>query len=264
MWIFIWAVLSSFVLIIFSWSIRILLQQKAAWRAFADKTKLTYQPGPRFLSSPNLTGMIGPYGFSLYTEEQQSNDTRTSRFNTVLEIALRRGLPTTGAMGTSTTIPLIQSLRLEQTYVPDDKDWDATWMVRARHGAMVKAYLTPARLDILKKIFKMKVLSALFVFDQQDAVLRIETADPLNNKERLEKIVKGLIAQVDGMMVQEEEWNALNETPYITSPFALAPGATAQPGITTTPISELEAPAPGAAPIIQAPLLPDGDDAASK
>lgn len=257
MWIFIWAVLSSFVLIIFSWSIRILLQQKSAWRAYADKTKLTYQAGPRFLSSPSLSGMIGPYGFGLYTEEQQTNDTRTSRFNTVLEIALRRGLPTTGAMGTPGSVPLIQSLRLEQTYVPDDKDWDTTWMARARHGAILKAYLTPARLEIFKKIFKMKVLSALFVFDQQDAVLRIETADPLNNKDRLEKIVKGLLQQVDGLMVQEEEWNRLSETPYISSPFALAPGTAQQPGITTNPL-----PAPDAAaaaevePVIQAPLAP--------
>lgn len=257
MWIFIWAVLSTFVLVIFTWSIRILIQQKAAWRAYADKTKLTYQGGARFLSSPSLSGMIGPYGFGLYTEEQQTNDTRTSRFNTVLEIALRRGLPTTGALGTPTTVPLIQSLRLEQTYVPDDKDWDPTWMARARHGAMLKAYLTPARLEILKKIFKMKVLSALFVFDQQDAVLRIETSDPLNNKDRLEKIVKGLIQQVDGLMVHEEEWNRLSETPYITSPFALAPGTAPQPGITTNTPQELEAAAAeAAAPVIDAPLAP--------
>lgn len=259
MWIFIWAILSSFVLVIFFWSIRILLQQKSAWRAYADKTKLTYSPGPRFLSSPSLSGMIGLYGFGLYTEEQQTADTRTARFNTVLEIALRRGLPTTGAMGTPLAVPLIQSLRLEQTYVPDDKEWDPTWMARARHGAMLKAYLTPPRLEIIKKIFKMKVLSALFVFDQQDAVLRIETADPLNNKDRLEKIVKGLIQQVDGLMVHEEEWHRLSETPYISSPFALAPGTAQQPGITANPLSAVES---VSAPEIQAPLspLPDGAD----
>lgn len=210
MWIFIWFLLSSFVLGVFAWSLRILFQQKAAWKAYAKKMNLTYQDGPRFLSSPVLSGSLGPYGFGLYTEEQRTNDTRGQRFSTILEIALRHGLPVMGAMGTQTVIPIIQSLRLDQSVVPQDKDWDPSWMIRTRHAGMVEKYLTPQRLEIIKKIFRMKVLSAFFIFDEQDAVLRIETADPLNDSQRLEKIVKGLIQHAEGLIVKNEERSMLD------------------------------------------------------
>lgn len=224
-WIFIWAVLSAFVLGVFAWSLRILFQQKAAWRAYAEKMKLTYANGPRFLSSPNLSGAIGAYGFGLYTEEQKSDDARNQRFSTILEIALRRGLPAIGAMGTIRVVPLIHTLHLPQSMVPEDKEWDPSWMVRGRNAAMIRAYLTPARMEIIKKIFRMKILSALLVFDEQDMVLRIETADPLNNKDRLEKIVKGLIQQAEGLIVQEAEWHQLAAVMQAAPGFIPAPEA---------------------------------------
>lgn len=210
MWIFIWVLLSTFVLGVFAWSLQILFQQKAAWKTYAQKMNLNYQDGPRFLSSPVLSGSIGAYGFGLYTEEQRTNDTRGQRYSTILEIALRQGLPAMGALGTPTMIPVIQSLRMDQSVVPQDKDWDPSWMIRTRHAGMVEKYLTPARLDIIKKIFRMKVRSAFFIFDEQDAVLRIETADPLNNSERLEKIVKSLIAHCEGLIVKNDERAALD------------------------------------------------------
>lgn len=209
MWIFIWVLLSIFVLGVSLWSVRILFQQKSAWKAYAEKTKLNYDGGQGFLGSPSVSGSIGPYGFGLYTEEQKTSDTRAQRFNTVLEIALRRGLPETGALGTGEVMDFSQSLRLDQTVVPQDKDWDAAWLVRTRHAAMMEQYLTPARLEVFKKIFRMKVRVAVFVFDSQDAVLRIVTTDPLNNKDRLEKIVKGLLANVESLIVKPDEFAQL-------------------------------------------------------
>ena len=222
MWIFIWFLLSAFVLGVFAWSLRILFQQKSAWKAYAKKMNLNYQDGPTFLSSPVLSGSIGAYGFGLYTEEQRTNDTRGQRFSTILEIALRHGLPVTGAMGTQTMIPLIQTLRMDQSVVPQDKDWDPSWMIRTRHAGMVEKFLTPARIEIIKKIFRMKVLSAFFIFDEQDAVLRIETADPLNDSQRLEKIVKSLILQAEGLIVKAEE-RALLEGVVRSAPPAPLP-----------------------------------------
>jgi len=208
-WIFIWVLLSIFVLGVSLWSVRILFQQKSAWKAYAEKTKLTYDGGQGFLGAPSVSGSIGAYGFGLYTEEQKTSDTRAQRFNTVLEIALRRGLPETGVLGTGEVMDFAQSLRLDQVIVPQDKDWDAAWLVRTRHAAMMEQYLTAARLDVFKKIFRMKVRVAVFVFDSQDAVLRIVTTDPLNNKDRLEKIVKGLLANVESLIVKPDEFAQL-------------------------------------------------------
>lgn len=228
MWIFLWLLLSVFVIGVSLWSVRILLQQKSAWKAYAEKMKLTYQNGPRFLDSPSLSGALGPYGFGLYSEEQKTQDTRGQRYNTVLEIALRHGLPTTGALGTPDLLEFTAPLSLDQSLVPQDADWDDRWVVRARNARVVEKYLTPARLEIFRKIFRMKVVSSFFIFDGQDAILRVSTTDPLNNKDRLEKIIKGLLSQVEPLIVQPEEFIQLRRVadPSYTPPAEASPEAT--------------------------------------
>lgn len=247
MWIFIWFLLSVFVIGVSLWSVRILFQQKSAWKGYAEKMRLTYQNGPRFLDSPSLSGSIGAYGFGLYSEEQKTQDTRGQRFNTVLEIALRQGLPTTGALGTIDVLDFAQPLNLVQSLVPQDADWDQDWVVRARNIRVVEKYLTPSRLEIFKKIFRMKVVSAFFIFDGQDAILRVATADPLNNKARLEKIVKGLISQIEPLIVGPEEFAQLRRVADMTT--------YAPPSAPPAPMPvELPAEAPAAS---AAPEMPD-------
>lgn len=198
MWVLIWILLSIFILGVSAWSYQILFRQKAAWRTFAAKNGLTYQNGPTFLSSPIVSGNIGPYGFGLFSEERQTNDARGQRFNTVLELALRKGLPTTGAIGTAAMAPFIeQQSGMTQTVSIADPDWDPQWSIRTMDAKALEPYLTPARRDVLKKIFRMKIMAALFVFDENDAVLRIETADPLQNAEKIEKILKGMTQQLE-------------------------------------------------------------------
>ncbi len=197
-WILIWVLLSLFILGVAAWSFQILFRQKAAWRDFATKKGLNYQNGPTFLSSPIIGGNIGPYGFGMFAEERPTNDARGQRYNTVIELALRRGMPTAGAIGTSIMVPLIEQLSgMTQTVTINDPDWDPQWAIRTNDSRILEAYLTPARRDVLKKIFRMKIMAALFVFDENDAVLRIETADPLQNAEKIDKVLKGMIAQLE-------------------------------------------------------------------
>lgn len=197
-WVFIWILLSIFILGVSAWSFQILFRQKAAWLAFATKKDLTYQNGPHFLSSPIISGNIGPYGFGLFSEERQTSDARGQRFNTVIELALRKGLPAPGAIGAGAMAPIIEQLTgMTQSVSITDPDWDPQWVIRTTDSKALESYLTPARRDVLKKIFRLKILAALFVFDDKDAVLRIETADPLQDAEKIEKIVRSMIAQLE-------------------------------------------------------------------
>ncbi len=208
-WIFIWAVVSLFILGVFGWSVQILLLQKAAWKVFAKKMKLNYQEGPKFLSSPVLSGSLGAYGFGLFSEERPTPDARGLRFNTVIEIALRRGMPMMGVVGTEAMVPIINTLVIKQTLSPADPDWNNAWLVRTDNQIAMEKYLTPARMETLKKLFRMKILAALFIFDQNDAVLRLETADPLTDADRLEKIVKNLVQQAGILALQPGEREAI-------------------------------------------------------
>ena len=209
MWIFLWIVVSCFILGTFFWSVRVLFQQKAAWKAFAQKMGLSYITQKGWLVSPSVSGSIGKYGFSLISEPQGTNDQRGVRYNTVIEFGLHQGLPSVGAIGTQKMNVILDQLIAKQGVSVSDSDWDVTWFIRATRPNVVQAYLTPARIEVLKKIFRLKTLGALFLFNESEGILRIETADPMVDAERLEKIVRGILAQLPVLLVGDEERAAL-------------------------------------------------------
>ncbi|HEY8189405.1 MAG TPA: hypothetical protein VIF12_01880, partial [Micavibrio sp.] len=152
MWIFIWALASTFILGVFGWSVQILLLQKAAWKAYAKKMKLNYQEGQGLLSSPILSGSLGAYGFALFSEEIQTSDARGRRFNTVIEIALRQSMPITGVIGTESMAPAINNLALRQTMSPADSDWNNAWLIRTNNVKAMEQFLTTDRIETLKRL----------------------------------------------------------------------------------------------------------------
>ncbi|MBI2234058.1 MAG: hypothetical protein HYU57_03510 [Micavibrio aeruginosavorus] len=213
MWFFIWILLSVFIIGVTAWSLRILLAQRAAWQSFAKKNNLNFRTGRSFFVSPVVSGTLGPYGFGLFSEERPTGDARGSRFNTVIEIALRQGMPVPGVIGTAEMAPVIESLdNLTQTLTINDPEWDSRWLIRSTDSAAMEKFLTPARRDVIKKIFRMKIMAALFIFDDKDAVFRLETADPLHNLDRLEKIVRMLIQQVEVMLPEKPAAPAQTES----------------------------------------------------
>lgn len=205
MWIFLWIVVSCFILGTFFWSVRVLFQQKAAWKAFAQKMGLSYIPQKGWLVSPVVSGALGQYSFSMISEPQATNDQRGVRYNTVIEFALHQGLPAVGAIGTQKMTIILNDIIAKNPVSVGDTEWDASWFIRATRANVVEAYLTPARVDVLKKIFRLKTLGSLFLFNESEGILRIETADPMVNAERLEKIIRGILAQLPVLLVGDEE-----------------------------------------------------------
>lgn len=193
MWIFIWLLLSVFVIGIFLWSIRILYEQKRAWRAFATKMKLDYKPG-RLTEAPTITGMIRNHRVSFFSGAQKTTDMRSERFVTVIEIELGKGMPTGGAVATKDYEAFLQGLAMNETFMPDNPEWDPGYLIRARNGEALRAWLTLDRQQALKTVFNMKNAIVLFLFDELECVLRIETSDPLRKAEHMEKIMKKLLA----------------------------------------------------------------------
>lgn len=209
MWIFLWFLVSAFILGVFFWSLQTLLRQKKAWQAFAVRHKLTYEAGAGLMGPPVVLGQINNIGFDLHTERVPTADVRGERFSIIIELALRQGIPGLGAIGTPGALPLIERLDVTEDYRPGDADWDPAWVGRTRDVGVLGFYMTERRREILKKIFRMKILAAVLLYDEQDIVLRIETADPLNDPERLEKIVKGLLAQFEQLRPDAAEMQYL-------------------------------------------------------
>lgn len=204
MWISIWVCLVVFVFIFVGWTLLVLFQQKKAWEAFAKKNKLKYKSGT-FMGSPEVSGDMNGYLFSLFSGSQQTEDVRGQRFVTIIEFQMGKGMPTGGVIATKEFSAFAEGLVFKQIYKPELAEWDGNYVVRARDKKNLDVYLSNERQKILYSIFKMKNASALFFFDEIEAVLRIETSDPLRNEAHLDKIIKQLLGAIDILVPTAKE-----------------------------------------------------------
>lgn len=200
----IWFVLSAFVLSVYGWSLKILFDQKAAWKAFAEKHKLTYH-ADKLTSSPYITGRYKNYRLYAYTGVQTTNDVSGQRFVTIIEIELGHGVPVAGAVGTKNLGTFILNLNFDHEFVPNSPYWDTSYTLKTRNAYAMKAYLTEERLKALCGLFKMNNASVLYFFDDVESVLRIETPDPLRDSGRMGKILDRVYKVLDILIVDEKE-----------------------------------------------------------
>lgn len=204
MWIIIWAIFAFLMLGFAAWNMMIMFQQKSAWKQLSEKRKLNYEP-TGFMTSPNVHGKLDKAFFSLFSGVQQTEDVRGQRFVTAIEFQMGKGLPTGGALGTKQMKPFIDTLIFSETYEPEIEEWKDDYVLRVRDEEGAQAYLTEERLKALCSVFRMTNATVLFFFDELEAVLRVETSDPLRNAEKLDKIVARLLEVVKTLTPSVEE-----------------------------------------------------------
>lgn len=204
MWVAIWLVLSCFLLSFVGWTLYVLLQQKRAWKAFAEKNNLSYRGG-KMMESPTVQGHYGKRMFSMYTDIQPTKDVRGQRYVSVIEFQMGDGMPTGAIIATKELREFSDHLIFHEIYVPDLKEWSPDYISKTRDKKNLKEYLTDDRARILSKLFKMKNAVVLFFFDELDCVLRVETTDPLRNAAHLQKIVEQIFKVVQVLTPGVEE-----------------------------------------------------------
>lgn len=204
MWLAIWGCFAAFIVAFVGWTLVVLMQQKRAWANFAKKNKLKYTPGS-FMGSPTVTGEMGKWNFSLYAGVQQTDDIRGQRFVSVIEFQLGRGMPTGAAIATKEFAGFINGLVFDKDFRPALAEWDKSYIARTRSVNSLGAYMTKERTQLLHSLFGLKNSAALFFFDEIEAVLRIETTDPLRNEEHLSKIVNRIMNAVERLSPTDEE-----------------------------------------------------------
>lgn len=204
----IWFVLSAFVLSVYGWSLRILFQQKAAWKSFAEKNKIEYR-AEKVTTPPYISGRYKGYRLYAYTGIQTTSDISGQRFVTIIEIEMGRGIPVPGAVGTKNLGSFILGLNFEQEYVPNSKYWKTDYVLKTRNLAVMKSYMTEKRLKALHTLFSMKNSSVLYFFDDLESVLRIETSDPMRDPVRMEKILERIYAMLEELKLPDAEYKKL-------------------------------------------------------
>ena len=204
MWLTIWAFFALFILGFVGWTLLILWQQKKNWKAFAKKHKLSYDPGS-FMGSPSIQGAFNDRNIYVYAEALQTPDARSQRYVNVIEIHLGGGMPTGGVVATQELKNFVNSLVFDGTFAPDLPEWSGDYLLKVRDTKPAKAYLTKERQQVLHKLFATKKITAMFFFDEIEAVLRIQTPLPMSKPGQLEKIVKKLSAAATILQPTAEE-----------------------------------------------------------
>lgn len=205
MWLLLWFVLSAVLVGATLWSLQILMRQKKAWEEYAKKKNLTFNKGT-FMGPAEINGMIGDYKLTFFTAERAGADVRTRRYVTAIEIDLMEGLVDGGALGTKEMLPYLRSLdmlHLYKTDLPGLEEGQNYMFVK--NDAVIGAYLTKERMETFGQILKTKNADILILFNQKELVLRLETSDPMQDAEKMDKIVTRLLGLADKLRITPEE-----------------------------------------------------------
>jgi hypothetical protein len=204
MWLFIWFVLSAFLIGTTVWSLQILLRQKVAWEKFAKDNQFTFKRGT-FMGPAEINGVKGDYKVSFFTAERSGEDMRNRRYVTTMEVNLIDGLVDGGVMGTKEMLAFMQSLDKLRPFKIEYPAWEEGMFAFMRNDAAVRAYLTPERIEIFSQLLKTKNADVLIVFNDRELVVRMETSDPMQDAEKMDKIFKRVTGLCDRLRIAEEE-----------------------------------------------------------
>jgi hypothetical protein len=210
-WFIVWLLLSGSLVFFAGWTVYILYMQKKSWRDFAKKNQLRFTSG-RYFSSPEINGTVDGYTIGVFSSEHISQDVRGSRRLTAIEVGLQSRLPFAGSVGSGGMVGLVQRQSYSDEVRPDHKSWSTAYVARAASGQALESYLNPARIEALTSLMKMKNAWVIFIFQTKDTLLRIDTPDPLDKPEKIEKAVRKMIEVAKALELESGEKEILEKT----------------------------------------------------
>lgn len=192
-WFLIWLLLSGSLIFFAAWTIYILYMQKKSWRDFARKNQMRFTSG-RLFSSPEINGAMEGYTVGVFASEHTTEDARGTRRMTAIEIGMQSRLPVGGVVASGGMLQLAQGLGYNEEVRPEHPGWKTAYLARSSSGNALEAYLTPARVEALTGLMKIKGAWVIYVFQEKETLLRLDTPDPLDTADKIEKMIQKMIA----------------------------------------------------------------------
>jgi len=193
----IWLVVWLLLVVIFAgfviWTSLILMRQKSAWRDYATKRKLRYNPGG-LMQSPDVQGVVGDHRVTIFTSEHSHESVRSSRKMTAIEVNLNSEMPIAGGAASGEMIEILKGMALKQEFVPKHEDWTKAYVCMADSRQVMERYLNDDRLEALTKLMRRKHTMVILAFREDKMLLRIDTADPFDSAAAVDKVVKAMLS----------------------------------------------------------------------
>ncbi len=188
-WFMIWVFVAVFILGTSLWSYYILLKQKRAWESFSKKHNFQYLSSA-VLKSPYLRGMFHDFEVVVFSDNQLAGTERQRNIRTTFQFTLKAPMPTEGAIGSPVFSNFINGLSLPDKYEPADfTGWNKDIVIRVKSVEPIRAYFTKERLSAFNALMVIKNNPAILLFSETETVLRIESTDPFDDAEKLERFL---------------------------------------------------------------------------
>ncbi len=209
MWLFLWFIVAAIILGATAWSSLILYQQKQAWQSYAKKHGLVFIKR-KFFEPSEMNGVINGYNVSFFTAEQQDIDERKNRLLTVIQINTNEAFVDGFACVSPNMQTFLGSLAAIKPHKLKVKGWNPKNFLSSRNKGRVDVFMTEERVKILTSMLSMKNADVLVLSDETEAVIRIETSNPLQQEAQIEKLVLKLLTCIKKLKVSDEERVAIN------------------------------------------------------
>ena len=203
-WLALWLSLSFILIVFLVWTTVIMFSQKKTWKAFAQKHKLRYKLGA-FFTSPEVNGVFQDYTISIFGSEHEVEDARSVRKMSAIEVMLKSKFPLKGAVGTGEMVRVIRSLAYHDEVKPTIKGWKDSFIALSENEYAMSHYLSEERLKALLPLMNAKKMMVIFIFTKTDTLLRIDTPEPLDNLEYLDKIIDGMVGIAKTLELRDGE-----------------------------------------------------------
>lgn len=210
-WFFLWLVLAVAIIMLTFWTYFILLKQKGAWKTFAERHKLQIT-STGFTSSPQIEGYFKDLALQIFSERQVMPDGRGHQYRTIIQFVLHPNMPTEGVIASRYFTPFVTNLGLPKKWpMPKGMKWKEEPLARAGIATRLKTFMTQDRIKALEILSNLQKSNFVFIFDETDAYLRVESPDPIDDDKRMDNIVKKIYSIAEILCVKEEEIDEFNK-----------------------------------------------------
>jgi len=221
-WIFIWVIFAAVMIFVTGWSTFILIKQKQAWKKFAADKGINFRSG-KFFSPCEMEGEIEGFRVSFFTGEQQNPDVRKNRQLTIVEITDMEPYVDGIACGSNEMKEFIDMLDGLSLHKIDHEKWNKNNVLASRNKKSVEAYLTDKRIKLISEFLAFPKSDVIIIFNENQAVYRFETANPLTETGMISEMLKKLFARIEKLRPTEDEiknFKALQTTKKEITPSA--------------------------------------------
>lgn len=207
-WFALWFSLSFILVVFLVWTAFIMLNQKKTWKQFAAKHKLRHKMGA-FFASPEVSGVYQDYTISIFGSEHDNQDGRSMRKLSAIEVMLKSKMPMKASVGAGDMVNLIRGLDYHDEIKPAIKGWRDDFIAVSENQYAFSHYLNEERLKAMLPLMTKKRFMFILIFNTSDALIRLDTPEPLDNMEQLEKLVDGLVKMAKRLELKEGEANLM-------------------------------------------------------